>query len=244
MKKFFLFILILLFSIILRITFLFNSQRYVDGDEAVIGVMAKHILEKGVHPLYFYGQSFNGGASIEAHISSIFFRIFGVSSISLKMLAFSLSIVLLIITYFFSLRFWGVKVATICCFLFAIEPSTARWNLKVRGSYIENLILNVIITYFLFCYLLYPNENAFQKERREEENLHRVFPLLFGFFSGFSLWNSEISLPFLILCFLFLFVYKRKFYSLKNLIFLFFTFILGYFPAIYFNFINDYKIWI
>ena len=67
-----------------RLLLLFTSQSACDGDEAVIGVMAKHIFEGNESPLFFYGQTYGGGAFIEAQLASIIFYYTGISSLGLK----------------------------------------------------------------------------------------------------------------------------------------------------------------
>ena len=51
------FLLILTGTAILRFVILFVSQTHVTSDEAIIGLMGKHILEGRYFPFYFYGIS-------------------------------------------------------------------------------------------------------------------------------------------------------------------------------------------
>ena len=83
---------------------LLTSQKYADGDEAVVGIMARHILTKGERPVFFYGQPYGGGAAIEAYLATIPFAIFGPSSIALKSVALCFWLVTIALCYLFCLR--------------------------------------------------------------------------------------------------------------------------------------------
>jgi hypothetical protein len=60
------FLLILIEMAIVRFVILFVSQTHVTSDEAIIGLMAKHILESRYFPFYFYGTSYNASCAWEA----------------------------------------------------------------------------------------------------------------------------------------------------------------------------------
>src|SRR5437773_8675079 len=66
-----------------RFTILLASQTHVHSDEAIIGLMGKHILEGRYSPFYMYGQPYNAGAAWEAYLAAIAFAVFGVSVIPL-----------------------------------------------------------------------------------------------------------------------------------------------------------------
>jgi hypothetical protein len=67
-----------------RFVILFTSQTHVHNDEAIIGLMGKHILEGRHFPFYMYGQPYNAGAAWEAYLASLAFALFGVGVVPLK----------------------------------------------------------------------------------------------------------------------------------------------------------------
>ena len=79
-----LFLGILSFAAVTRFLLLFVSQSHVHSDEAIIGLMGKHILEGRYLPFYMYGQAYNAGAAWEAYLATIPFAIFGVGVFPLK----------------------------------------------------------------------------------------------------------------------------------------------------------------
>ena len=48
---------------VIRFAILFLSQRHVMSDEAIVGLMAKHILEGHNFPFYLYGVSYSGSGA-------------------------------------------------------------------------------------------------------------------------------------------------------------------------------------
>jgi hypothetical protein len=78
------FLLILIGTAIVRFVILFVSQTHVTSDEAIIGLMAKHILEGRYFPFYFYGISYNASCAWEAYLGVVPFAIAGVGVVALK----------------------------------------------------------------------------------------------------------------------------------------------------------------
>ena len=84
MRRHALFIGVFILIAAARFTILLSSQTHVHSDEAIIGLMGKHILEERYFPFYMYGQPYNAGAAWEAYLAAIAFAFFGVGVISLK----------------------------------------------------------------------------------------------------------------------------------------------------------------
>jgi 4-amino-4-deoxy-L-arabinose transferase-like glycosyltransferase len=80
-------------------TSLLTSQTHVHSDEAIIGLLGKHILERRYFPFYMYGQTYNPGAAWEAYLAAIAFAFFSVSVISLKSCVVALSLLCLFLFY-------------------------------------------------------------------------------------------------------------------------------------------------
>ena len=64
------------------LVFVFWPQSYLDANQAVIGLMAKHIAEGRAWPLFMYGQSYV--LATEAWLAAPLFLAFGVSVAALK----------------------------------------------------------------------------------------------------------------------------------------------------------------
>src|SRR5262245_6573224 len=99
MRKHAWFIGIFLFLAAARFAVLFASQTHVHSDEAIIGLMSKHILEGRHFPFYMYGQPYNAGAAWEAYLAAIAFALFGVGVVPLKGCILILSLLCLFLFY-------------------------------------------------------------------------------------------------------------------------------------------------
>src|SRR5438067_3149020 len=55
----------LLVALLIRAWLTYHTHGVIDGDEALVGIQAEHIL-RGQHPFYFYGQVYMG--SLEAYL--------------------------------------------------------------------------------------------------------------------------------------------------------------------------------
>src|SRR5213595_1093241 len=99
MRRHLAFLLILTGAAILRLVILFVSQTHVTSDEAIIGLMGKHILEGRAFPFYFYGTSYNASCAWEAYLAVIPFALAGVGVVALKIPIVLLSLVCLALFY-------------------------------------------------------------------------------------------------------------------------------------------------
>src|SRR5262245_35361226 len=61
MRRHALFVRLLILFAAARFAILLTSQTHVHSDEAIIGLIGKHILEGRYFPCYMYGQAYNAG---------------------------------------------------------------------------------------------------------------------------------------------------------------------------------------
>ncbi|MEO8971949.1 MAG: hypothetical protein ABI406_10185 [Ktedonobacteraceae bacterium] len=87
----------LLIALALRIWLIVRTHGVIDGDEAMVGIQAEHILRgESPLPLYFYGQPYMG--SLEAYLTAILFKIAGPSVWALRAEPTLLSLVVVWLT--------------------------------------------------------------------------------------------------------------------------------------------------
>src|SRR6185436_10016552 len=99
MRRHWPFIVILFLAATARFAILFQSQTHVQSDEAIIGLMGKHILEGRYFPFYMYGQPYNAGGAWEAYAATVPFAVFGVGVLPVKGAMVVLSLVCLVLFY-------------------------------------------------------------------------------------------------------------------------------------------------
>jgi hypothetical protein len=71
----------LLVTLLVRIWLVIHNHAILEGDEALVGIQAEHILH-GEFPIYYYGQPYMG--SLEAYLIALIFAIVGPSPWALR----------------------------------------------------------------------------------------------------------------------------------------------------------------
>src|SRR3989442_9217202 len=133
MRRHLRFLLILGGTAILRFIILFLSQTHVTSDEAIIGLMAKHVLEGRHFPFYFYGISYNASCAWEAYLAVIPFSIAGVGVVALKIPTVLLSLVCLALFYVMAKRIYSIRIATLSALVLALWPGLLNWHFHPHG---------------------------------------------------------------------------------------------------------------
>lgn len=142
-EKFWLVVGLTIAAFAVRLIFLVASDFVIDADEAVVGLMARHIAHGLDFPVFYYGQPYMG--SLEAFLTAVVFKVAGESPAALKTLPLILSTLLVPLTYalgrVFGLRF-GARLAAL---FMALPPQMLIvWSLKARGGYIELLVIGAL----------------------------------------------------------------------------------------------------
>ncbi len=214
----------------LRFAILLSSQSQVDGDEAVIGIMAQHIQEGKSFPIFFYGQPYGGGAALEAYLALIPYALFGISSISLKLVSFVLFGITLFLVFYWVKDFWGELAAILAVVILASSSALIEWSSKVRGGYSLLLLLQILLWIFYTRIVFRPTSSP------------KVY-IGFGFLVGLSYYNHELSLSLLLTLFLATLYNRKSFYSKEKFVFLVLGFLGGVSPLIYYNLTHDMENW-
>src|SRR6266581_4980097 len=89
-------LLCLIMALVVRVWLTIHTQGFIDGDEALVGIQATHIL-RGELPLYFYNQPYMG--SLEAYIMAAIFAITGPSVWALRSEPILLSLIVVWLTW-------------------------------------------------------------------------------------------------------------------------------------------------
>src|ERR1041385_779893 len=133
MRRHALFVGVLILCAAARFTILLASQTHVHSDEAIIGLMGKHILEGRYFPFYMYGQPYNAGAAWEAYLAAIAFAVFGVGVLPLKGCIVVLSLLCLFLFFRMCVALYDQRTALLATVAFALAPSLLKWHFQVRG---------------------------------------------------------------------------------------------------------------
>ena len=227
MRRHALFIGLFVFVAAARFAILFASQTHVHSDEAIIGLMGKHILEGRHFPFYMYGQPYNAGAAWEAYLASVAFALFGVGVVPLKGCIVVLSLLCLFLFYRMGCALYDQRTAVFATVAFALTPSLLKWHFQVRGY--SWYFLSIPVLTLLFASI----ESTSVSKRRKL--------LLFGLASGLSIWCLELAVP--LVAALWLLLILRRRISLSSAPAGLIGFLLGYAPVIVFNLIYRFSNW-
>ncbi len=178
----------LLLALGLRIWLVIRTQGFIDGDEAVVGIQAQHIL-RGELPVYYYGQPYMG--SLEAYLIALIFALVGPSTWAMRAEPILLSLALVWLSW----RFAGALAdaaklsatarrlfMTIAALFAAIPPLyDAVMETRTWGGHIEIYV----ITLLLLLSALRLTQRWHAGATRRELILRWMG---FGFLIGLGLW--------------------------------------------------------
>jgi hypothetical protein len=129
--------------------FIIYPQSFFDSDQAIVGLMAKHLLEGRAFPLFFYGQTYLLG--VEAWVAALFFAVAGptVAALHVAILSFNLAAAALLVV---GLVRWGALTpfqAFVASLFFTLAPPfTAAQLIEANGANIGPF-LYVVALWFL-----------------------------------------------------------------------------------------------
>ncbi len=161
----------LLIALVVRAWLVIHTQGFIDGDEALVGIQAEHIL-RGELPIYFYNQPYMG--SLEAYLMAGIFAIVGPSVWALRAEPILLSLVVVWLTWKLAAALadkahlplhakqWFMAIAAL---LVAIPPLyDTVLELRALGGYVEVFILMQLL---LLSMLKLTNRRVEGASRRE-----------------------------------------------------------------------------
>ena len=134
---------VLLAALALRLYLLAGPQTELEGDEAIVGLMARHILQ-GERPLFYYMQPYMG--SLEAYLAAGVFALLGSSTLALRLVPLAAALLFTSLVFATGYRIGGLAAAVLSAAYVAVPPAfLALWSLKARGGYIEILALGQLL---------------------------------------------------------------------------------------------------
>ncbi|MCC6933506.1 MAG: glycosyltransferase family 39 protein [Deltaproteobacteria bacterium] len=172
-------ILCLLLGLAQRLWFLIHSGWAIESDEAIVGLMAKHIAEGKEWPIFYYGQYYMG--SLEAIFVALLFSLVGISNVTLKLVPFLFSLIHIYLVYLLAKSLAGRGVARLAALFTAVAPVTLIvWSSKPRGGFIELVVIGTWCLYLAVVWL--------KSAKQDSKTL-----LLLGFLLGLGWWvNNQI----------------------------------------------------
>ena len=160
-KYFWLTCLSLIAAVALKIWLLVNDSIPFNADEAIVALMARHILN-GERPLFFYGQAYMG--SLDAWLIAAGFAIFGAHVWVVRFVQLLLYMLLLASTAWLGrLVFGSWKTGMVAVWLLAIPTvNVTLYTTASLGGYGEALLVGnlILITGLLILERIEPGDTA------------------------------------------------------------------------------------
>lgn len=171
--------LLVIAGLLVRLDFMRAAEFTIDGDEAIVGLMGKHILEGRGIPTFYYGQHYMG--SLEAIMASLSFWLFGISPFTLQLVPLVWSLALIPVMYLLGRSIVNRVAGLVAAALVALPaPALIVWSTKARGGFIEVVVLGAIALLITVAWI-----------RDHPERLR--YPLTLGLILGLGWWvNNQI----------------------------------------------------
>ena len=150
----------------------------LDGDEAVWGLMARHVFHG--HPTTFmWGQAYGG--ALETIFSAPLVGLFPGSTVALRVVPVALTAVAAVLVWRVGLRTVGEPAATAAAILFWLWPSYSIWkSMRAHGFYGTGVVACLLVLLLVL---------------RLDEHATRRDTALLGLVVGVGLWQSAQLLP-------------------------------------------------
>lgn len=180
--------LCLFLALAIRVWLTLRTHGTMDGDEALLGIQAEHILQ-GERPIYFYGIPYFG--SLEAYVAAGLFAIFGPSVAALRMEAAAFGLLLVCATWWLAAllaqaarlpryaRQWFTTVAALIAALPPLYDGIVE--LRTGGGWIESFVIMLLLLIAVYRLTTRWREGASNRELA-------LRWAVVGFVVGFGMW--------------------------------------------------------
>lgn len=152
-----------------------SSMSVPDSDEAVVGLMARHVLQ-GQFSTFYWGSGYGG--TIESVLTAPIFFAFGTSWLALRIVPIILSGVAALVVWRIGRRLYGEPAASVAGAILWIWPPflVAHLAQQQSGFYASGLVLGAVLILLAL---------------RVVEEPTRLRVGTFAFVTGVALWNDE-----------------------------------------------------
>src|SRR4051812_19940176 len=135
-------------SVLSRLPQLRSPNMLVDGDESVLGLMAKHVSTGRSFPIFFYGQHY-AFEPVETVPAAISFLAFGVSPLSLKAAMLALWTVGVLFLFLALAKRVGAATGFLIAAVLIVHPAWAAWSMKAGGGYLTAFVASSALAWLL-----------------------------------------------------------------------------------------------
>jgi 4-amino-4-deoxy-L-arabinose transferase-like glycosyltransferase len=131
-----------------RLPQLRSPNLLADGDECVLGLMAKHVAQGKEFPIFFYGQHY-AFSPVETVVTATSFLIAGVGAVPLKVAGLVLWTVGLVFLFLALSRLLTASRSFWIAVLVVLNPAWAVWSLRMGGGYLTAFAASSILVWLI-----------------------------------------------------------------------------------------------
>ncbi|TEU01108.1 MAG: hypothetical protein E3J30_01300 [Anaerolineales bacterium] len=170
-------------AVIVKVGLLSIGAFPFNSDEAIVGLMARHILE-GNWPVFYYGQAYMG--SLDATLVALGFMLFGSEIFVIRTVQILLYLGTILLTVNLSARIFRSHIAGLVSGLLLAVPTVnvTLYTTVSLGGYGEALFIGALLLLL-----------AIQIDETPDNTLHY---LLWGFFSGLGIWAFSLTIAYIL----------------------------------------------
>ncbi len=176
-------------SVVFRVILVVFHFPEVNSDEGKMGLAGMHIAFQGQFPIYHYGQNYLG--VLEAYIAAPFFRLFGVSDITLRTGMLIMFMLFMFVMYWLASLLYSKRLALVTVILLSFATADMLvQQLRAIGGAMELILFSALM--MVLAYRLASTDGEQQRERY-------LLYFAWGWTAGIALWVHVLVLPF-VLC--------------------------------------------
>ncbi len=176
--------LLLLVSLGVQAALLFSSRIPWSSDQAVVGLMARHILEGRGHPVFYYGATYAG--SLEAHGVAAVFALLGATRAAYSVAMVLLALAIVAGASHVALRAFGWRAGLVALAYLALPPFFLLYKALTSDGAYDSVAL-VAIGHLLAALAI--------EERSAAGGSTLLAFAALGLAAGLGLWVTPLCLP-------------------------------------------------
>ncbi len=131
-----------------RLPQLRSPNLLADGDECVLGLMAKHVLQGKEFPMFFYGQHY-AFSPVETVVSALAFLVAGVGGTSLKVAGLTLWTLGVVFLFMALSRVLSAARSFWIAVIFVLNPAWAVWSMRMGGGYLTAFAASSMLVWLI-----------------------------------------------------------------------------------------------
>ncbi|HEY7850679.1 MAG TPA: hypothetical protein VIC27_11480, partial [Ktedonobacterales bacterium] len=180
-------------GVVTRLALLLIGWPHGNSEEGTMGLEAMHILLRGEHPIYLYGQRYMGVG--EAYLGALAFRIFGVSTVALRLGMVACYAAFLLGVFWLAHLLYSRRVALVSLVALILgTPFLVKIELLADGGKAETMALGALM--FALASWLALSQGASPAAPRWRQPLRAAGLVAWGMMAGFGLYTYTIIAPF------------------------------------------------